>query len=71
MSLDELIEMLTAARNKTGADMPVRIVIRRGELGDQRSCMDVQCTEGLHGPIILLFGGEEAAEMDWPSGHLT
>jgi hypothetical protein len=71
MSLNELIEALTALRDKIGADMPVRLVKRRGELGDQYPCMDVQCTEGLHGPIILLFGGAEAAEMSWPREPLA
>jgi hypothetical protein len=67
MGLDELIEALTTLRNKVGTDIPVRLVTRRGELGDQYACMDVHCAEGLHGPIVLLLGGADAAEMHWPS----
>ncbi len=71
MSIEELISALQNARQKVGTDMPVRLVIRGREFGHQHSCIDVQQTEGLHGPIILIFGGEEAAEMDWPSGPLS
>lgn len=67
MTLDELIEGLTAARAAAPADLPLRVVVRRGELADQHSVMDLAKCDGLHGEIVLLFAGNVAAEMYWPT----
>jgi hypothetical protein len=66
MTLDELIEHLQEARKSAGADLPVRLVFRRNGLGQQHDCIGVELTEGLHGYMMLVFAGENAAEMDWP-----
>jgi hypothetical protein len=67
MTVDELAEKLGEARTAANADLPVRLVVKAGRLGRQYDCIDAQLHEGLHGGIVLVFAGEEAADMDWPS----
>jgi hypothetical protein len=67
MTLDELIEELQARRKMAGTDIPVRVVTRRKEEGDQFEIIGVNMYEGLHSMIVLVFAGDLAATMDWPS----
>ena len=66
MTLDELIEELQLKRLAAKQDIPVRLVVRRGAMADQYECMGVTIEEGLHGEIVLVFGGAPAAISDWP-----
>jgi hypothetical protein len=70
MTLDEMQAKLEEERGLAGgADMPVRLVVKEGQLGKQYECIDVQVHEGLHGCIVLMLAGGEAADMDWPSSE--
>jgi hypothetical protein len=66
MTLDELIEELQLKRLAAKQDVPVRLVVRRGAMADQHDCIGVTIEDGLHGDIVLLFAGAEAAISDWP-----
>jgi hypothetical protein len=41
MTLEEAIEQLEEIRKKSDADMPLRLVIKRGDLGQQYECLDI------------------------------
>jgi hypothetical protein len=66
MTLDELIEELKLKRLAARQDAPVRLVVRRGSMADQHDCIGVTMEDGLHGNIVLLFAGAEAAISVWP-----
>ncbi len=67
MTLDELIMDLQGLRDKASEDVPIRVVVRRGILGDQYEIIHSELTDGLESKMALVFAGREAAEMDWPA----
>jgi hypothetical protein len=69
MTLRELIEALETANVAGADDAPVRVVFRKPDTNEglQYELIGVQRTEGWDSPIVLIYAGEHAATMDWPT----
>src|SRR5438270_7722816 len=64
MTLDELIEELHLKRDRTSKGVNSSQSERRYAVACQNDCIGVTIEEGLHGDIVLLFDGAQAAISD-------
>jgi hypothetical protein len=70
LTVDEVVVMLLQIQELVATDMPVRMVVKKGELGEQYELIDVRLVEGFYGEMVLMLAGENVASMDWPTSEV-